>query len=89
MSANPDTADQSGSGVPPLNAADRKRRDAAATLGHASQITPTPDRTADFADDADMKTKSVPSDLSAKSAPSAVNSPAPTGRNKPAQGNAP
>jgi hypothetical protein len=39
-------------------------------------------KTADFAEDADMKKKSAPSALSA------VNSPAPTGRNMPAQGNA-
>ena len=57
-------------------------------------------RTADFEDDADMKSKSVPpvtpapfapsapSVLSAKSALSAVNTPAPKGRNMPAQGNA-
>jgi hypothetical protein len=43
MSANRDTAaptgrkKQSGSGVPPLHAEDRKRRDAASTLGHDSQ----------------------------------------------------
>ncbi len=43
MSANPDTAVQSGSGVPPLNAADHKRRDAASTLGHASQNTSSPE----------------------------------------------
>ncbi|MBI3869300.1 MAG: restriction endonuclease subunit S [Verrucomicrobia bacterium] len=43
MSKNPDTATQSSSGVPPLNPADQKRRDAASTLGNASQSKSSPE----------------------------------------------
>ncbi|MBL9171384.1 MAG: restriction endonuclease subunit S [Verrucomicrobiales bacterium] len=43
MSAKPDTAVQGGNGVPPLNAAGRKRRDAASILGQASQNTSSPE----------------------------------------------